>query len=242
MNNKLVKNFEIPASMSDHNSYIGIADIFALFMDLATEHGSTIQLGRPDLEKHNLIWLITKSKIKITIRPHTTQNVTLTTWPTAPGKLTCERFYTISDKNNLLCEGKNEWAMLNIKTGKLARIADAYPTELIHLEETVCNIPFAKVSKNFDDAKEIAKYTVRSVDIDGSQHMNNVAYIRAVLGAFSCDEIDKMNVCEADVTYRLQCYEGETLYIKKREIENGCEIGVIKQDGTTAAVVTLKFA
>ena len=242
MNNKLVKNFEIPASMSDHNSYIGIADIFALFMDLATEHGSTIQLGRPDLEKHNLIWLITKSKIKIISRPHTTQKVTLATWPTAPGKITCERFYTISDGDKIICEGKNEWAMLNVTTGKLARIADAYPENLRHLEDTVCDTPFAKASKNFDDAKETAKYTVRSVDIDGSKHMNNVAYIRAVLGAFSCDEIDKMKIVEADVTYRLQCYEGETLSFKKRDVDSGCEIGAIKQDGTTAAVVTLKYA
>ncbi len=242
MENKLVKDFKIPSSMCDNNSRIGIADVFALFMDLATEHGASINLGRDDLAKHNLIWLITKTKIKFFDRPYMTQPVTLCTWPTAPKKITCERFYTISSDNTILCEGKNEWAMFNTKTGRIARISDAYPPHLEHIEKTVCNTPFARASKNFDDAEIIANYTVRSVDIDGSKHMNNVAYIRAVLSAFSCKEIDKMNIIEADALYRLQCFEGETLCIKRKDIGNGCEIGIIKQDDTTAAVITLKYA
>lgn len=242
MENKLEKQFLIPASMCDNNSRIGIADIFALFMDLATEHGATLKLSRYDLEQHDLIWLITKTKIRIFDRPQMLDKVTLTTWPAAPGKIQCERFYKITKGDTLLADGKNEWAMLNIKTNKLARIDQVYPNGLIHLEDTACDTPFARVSKNFNDAKELAHYTVRSVDIDGSHHMNNVAYIRAVLGAFSCDEIDKMNVCEADVTYRLQCYEGEALTLKQRDIEKGCEIGIIKADGSTAAVITLKYA
>ncbi len=241
MYNKLEKQFLIPASICDNTARIGIADIFALFMDLATEHGAALKLSRNDLAKHNLFWIITKTKIRIFDRPKMLQKVTLATWPAAPGKIQCERFYKVTDGGTLLFEGKNEWAMLNMQTNKLARISEAYPPEIVHLEDTACDIPFARASKNFDDAKVLASYTVRSVDIDSSQHMNNVAYVRAVLGAFTCDEIDKMNIAEADITYRLQCYEGETLTLKQRDIDGGCEIGIIKEDGTTAAVITLKF-
>lgn len=241
MDNILKKQFVIPASMCDNSARLGIADIFALFMDLATEHGATLKLSRDDLAKHNLFWIITKTKIRVVERPKMLDEVTLTTWPAAPGKIQCERFYKVTSGDQLLVEGKNEWAMLSTDTGRLARIADAYPPEIVHLKDTACDIPFARASKNFDDAKVLTSYMVRSVDIDGSQHMNNVAYVRAVLRAFTCNEIDKMNITEADITYRLQCYEGETLTLKQRDIDGGCEIGIIKEDGTTAAVITLKF-
>jgi len=67
--------------------------------------------------------------------------------------------------------------------------------------------------------------------------MNNVAYIRAVLGCFSTNEIDAMNICEIDVSYRLQCYEGEKLSFRIKHEENCREIGIIKEDGTTACVM-----
>ena len=67
--------------------------------------------------------------------------------------------------------------------------------------------------------------------------MNNVAYIRAVLNTFSCKEIEDMNITEFEAVYRSQCFEGEHLTFKKRVTENGMEIGIIKEDGTTASVI-----
>ena len=69
--------------------------------------------------------------------------------------------------------------------------------------------------------------------------MNNVAYIRAVLGVFSTKEIEAMNINEIEVAYRTQCYEGEKLTFLAKNEENCREIGIIKQDGTTACVVRI---
>ncbi len=241
MNDKLVKEIIIPSGMCDHHSKLSIADHFTLIMDLATEHGSSLGLGRQDLEQKGLIWLITKTKIRLIHRPEMLQKVTAATWPAPPGKIQCIRYYTLSDGETLLAEAKNEWVMLETATGRLHRVADAYPSDIDHCTDTVCDTPFCRPSPDFSEAGQLASYTVRSVDIDGSHHMNNVAYVRQVLGAFTCKELEEMDIQEIEVAYRAQCYEGETLSFRIREIPQGQEIGVIKADGTTAAILTLSY-
>ena len=182
-----------------------------------------------------------RTKILIYDRPKVLSPLELTTWPEKPGNIRCNRYYTLSQNGTLLAEGKNEWVMLEVETGRLHRIDDAYPEELIHHEAIACDSPFTRIDKDFSDGREIGRYTVRSCDIDTSQHMNNVNYARAVLGAFSCEELAAMPIREMEISYRLQCYEGEMLTLIRRDTDQGCEVGVIKEDGNTAAIVRLVY-
>jgi hypothetical protein len=48
-----------------------------------------------------------------------------------------------------------------------------------------------------------------------------------------------MDVTEVDITYKNQCYEGEELILKRKITEYGCEIGIIKADGTAGAIARI---
>ena len=167
-------------------------------------------------------------------------DATACTWPEAPGRIRTNRYYTLSDQSGILAEGKTEWAIIDIKTGRPVKLSEVYPENMVHLEEKVCDLPFARIKDDFENCDSLGTYTVRSTDIDIGQHMNNVAYIRALFGAFSCKELESLNFTDIDISFKNQCYEGETLSLLKRKIENGLEIGFIKQDGTIAATVSLE--
>ena len=233
----LEKQYRIPVSQSDNRLKLSIPGTFAVFMDLASEHGADIGLGMDTLAKHGLIWLAVKTKVIFHRRPDMFSTVTVATWPGEPGRARCDRYYTLKDGEELLIEAKNEWAMLEPATGRLRRITDAYPPDLKHSDAKVCDVPYHKVSEDFSDCEKMGTYTVTSGDIDSSQHMNNVAYIRAVFGAMTCDEIESLDIKEVEISYRVQCYEGETLTLMKRTRENCFDIGVIKEDGKTAATI-----
>lgn len=239
MESKQEKKFKVPASLCDDTARISIPGIFDLFQDLASEHGRDIRLGREDLGAKGLIWIVSKTKVLIHERPEMLTPVTAATWPEAPGRIRCNRYYTLSGNGILFAEGKNEWAMIEAATGKPRRPSDIYPGELVHLEDRVCEAPFFRGSDDFEGCAELARYTVRSVDIDGSRHMNNVAYLRAALGAFSCGEIEKMNVREVDAAYKSQSYEGEELSIRVKQEEGAHILGILKPGGKTAAVIRL---
>lgn len=240
MKNKLQRSIKIQTSMCDNTSRLSIPSLFTIFMDLACEHAPMLDLGSDKLASKNLFWVAARTKVKIHRLPKMLTEVTANTWPEAPGRIRCNRYYTISDNAEILAESKTEWAIIDITTGRPVKLSEVYPENMEHCEEKACDIPFARIKEDFTDCENIGSYTVRSTDIDIGQHMNNVAYIRALFGAFTCKELAELNITDVDIAFRHQCYEGEALTLLKRYAENGLEIGFIKQDGTTAATVKLE--
>ena len=237
MENRLERQIKVPMSICDNTNKISIDGIVDLFMDYATEHGDSIGVGREILAAKGLIWVAAKTKIKINRRPETLESVNVATWPEQPGRIRFNRYYSITQNGEYLVEGKTEWAILDLNSGRPYKLDETYPVNMEHSTEVVCDGPFTRMSTDFEGCEVIRTHTVSSNDIDVSQHMNNVAYIRAVLNAFSCKEIEDMNITEFEAVYRSQCFEGEHLTFKKRVTENGMEIGIIKEDGTTASVI-----
>ena len=236
----LTKNYTVPTSQCDNKGKLSFTNIFTVFIDLACEHAEHLNMGACDLAPKNLFWVAVKTKIKIHRRPEILKELEASTWPEEPGRIRCNRYYTLKENGELLCEGKTEWAMINTATGRPARVNEAYNQDIEHLTDTVCEEPYAKTDEDFTDCEVLAEYKVKSTDIDIGQHMNNIAYIRALFGVFSCAEIEALNIKEIDISYRLQCYEGEILTIKQRKTDNIIEIGFIKDENKTATTVRIK--
>lgn len=239
MENYLEKDIMVAGSNSDNKGRLSIPGLFYMMMDMAGEHGSGIGIGNRDLARRGLGWLVTKTKMRIYSLPKMLEIVRAKTWPSAPGLVRCNRYYTFCVGDELIAEGKNEWTILDFTTGKPQKMAEVYPGDFEHLADISCDEPFLRSKTNFAECPEISTYIVNSSDIDVSQHMNNVAYIRAGLGSLTCEELQELNPNLVEIAYRVQCYEKEKLSIRRNNIENGCELGVVKEDGSTAAVITI---
>ena len=241
MNNlksKLSKKYIVPISECDHNGKLSFMGMFNVFMDLATEHAAELKVSNKDLD--NAFWVAAKTRVRFTNRPAMMEEVVVATWPQLPGNIRCNRFCTIENEQGILAEGKTEWTIIDCDTMRPLKTKNIYPEGLVHLEDEVLPEPFVRFSTDFSEAQVIKKHTVLSTDIDISKHMNNVAYIRALMSAFSCLELDAMNISEIEIAYRLQCFEGEVLSICKRACEDGTDIGFLKEDGSVAAVLRMK--
>ncbi len=239
MNNKLIRKITVPVSQSDSTGRMSIPGIFAFLMDMASDHACQINMGMDALAKEGVIWLAVKTKLKIHSRPETFTDIIATTWPAQPGRIRCDRLYKVEQDGQLIIEAKNEWAIFQPATAKLMKLETIYPKELVHHEEIVCEQPYAKLKEDFGDCETMATYTVKSTDLDTSQHMNNVQYIRAVFGAFTSAQLADMDIDCVDISYKNQCYEGELLTLKKKNVENGFEIGIIRENGTAGAIVRI---
>jgi len=240
MQNRLEKRVTIPISFCDHTAQISISGMVSLFMDMATEHGSMMGLGMKELSEKGLIWLAIRTKIRIFSRPQLMDTITLSTWPEKPAKIRCHRYYAAYGADGtLMLDGKNEWVMMDTAAGRPCRLAAAYPVDMEHCADVVCEEPFFAMKEDFSDCEPISEYVVRATDIDVSRHMNNVAYIRAALGLFNCQELEEMKLREIEALYRVQCYEGEVLSLRMRKDHAAYEIGIVKPDGKTACVVRL---
>lgn len=239
MRNKLEKPVDIRVSLCHNRGRMSLPGFFALFMDLASEHGAELGLGMDDLAAKGLIWVAAKTRILIHEAPKMITVATAATWPEAPGRLRCNRFYTLKDGDRLLAEGKTEWIMLEPATGKMVKTEGNYPADLDHCPDVVCGLPFSRMDDKFDACTELGVYRVNSGDIDVSQHMNNVRYIQALMGMLTTAQIEQLGITGAEAIFRIQCFEGESLSIRTRPWEEGIDLAAVKPDGKTAMILRL---
>lgn len=236
---KMEKELPVYISQCDNTSQLSIPSIFSLFGDLASEHAPTLGLGADVLAKRNLFWVAVRTKIKINSRPRMTENILASTWPEAPGRVRCVRYYTLSKDDISLVEGKTEWAIVDIDSGRPHKLSEIYPDGLEHLNDVVCDEPFTKISEDFSSCELLGKYTVRSTDIDIGQHMNNAKYIHAIFGLFSCSELEDMKITDVEINFRTPCFENDELSIHYRKDGNALEIGILRTDGKVASTIRI---
>lgn len=239
MRSKLEQNTLISTSLCSNRPQLSLPGLFTLFMDAATLHGEELGLGMQALATRGFIWVASKTRILVHHYPSTLKEVTVATWPEVPGRLRCNRYYTLKDGETMLAEGKTEWIMLEPATGKLVRTEGNYPLTIEHCPDVVCDLPFSRVDDHFESCDELRKYIVSSGDIDTSQHMNNVRYICALMGALTTKQIESLRITGAEAIFRVQCFEGEELSIRMRPWEEGIDLAAVKADGKTAMILRL---
>jgi len=225
----------ITPSLADASGRLGCADAFGLFMDLAASHAERLGIGLAAMAARGLFWLTVKTQIRFLRRPGLMTAVTARTWPEAPGKMRGDRSYELTQDGETLVAGKTEWAVLDTRTHGLTPMEGVYPAGLGFTLGTACPGAFARIPEGFDDAP-YAAYTVRSTDIDVGGHMNNAAYVRAVMGSFSAAELAAMPIGRMDVIFRTPCYEGDVLALRRRDSEAGVDVRVSRGEETVLLV------
>lgn len=209
--------------------------VFDLFMDVATLHATQLGIGLAELSPRRLFWLTVRTKIKIYRRSALLEPISVTTWPEKGGKLRCYRDYRLTDAQGIAAEGKTEWAVVNTETARLTPLSEVYPAGLVDTlsDETVWSEPFARIREDFSGAEPWSSYTVRATDIDLGGHMNNAAYPRMALGAFTIAELRELQIRELEFSYRNPCFEGDALTLLRRRTDEGWELGAFAADGKT---------
>ncbi len=224
----LEKQIMILPGMCDSTARLGIPDAFSLCMDLATEHAEELGCGLNALMPQGKFWLTVKTKLRFYRRPRMTETVTVSTWPEKPGAMRCLRDYLVRSDDEILVAGKTQWAIVNTVSGRLESMAGVYPEGLSLSSEQALPDPFARVDGPFT-GEPFASYTVRSTDIDLGGHMNNAAYLRALLGCFSAAEVKELDIRQIDMVFRAPCYEGDELELRRRPTEAGLDLAFLRE-------------
>lgn len=231
--------FRAMSSMSDDNSLMSIPAMLDAIQDISGIHAYGAGISGPDLEEKGIFWIVSKLKLRIFRRPSENEELTLSTWIQSPDRASTERDCSITKGDEMLAYSRCIWAALRRDNGRIAQMSSFYPDSTFDIPRPD-EEPFARISKDFSDAEEIGRYTIRSVDIDRGGHMNNVNYVRTMLGCFSCEELKALDINNLDMQFLHQCYEGETVSIRKREASEGFEIGILSEEGVLAFAAAVR--
>ena len=233
------RELTILPSLCDATAKLGVPDAFALFMDIATEHAEALGIGMNGLMKDGLFWLTVRTRIRFIDRPALPERVIVRTWPETPERSRCNRDYVLLRDGRIIVEGKTEWMIMNMKTGRLFPVDGVFPKDLELPEDRVLPEPFMRMTDDFDTAQTLGTYTVRSTDIDLGGHMNNAAYVRAIAGMFSSRDWQALDIHEMEVAFRSPCFEGDRLDLQRRDGPEGVDLR-LSRDGKTVILARIK--
>ena len=226
----------IHTSLCDAEGRLGIRNAFDLFMDMASVHAAHLGVSYYDMLERRCYWVAVRTRVRFKCRPRLGEAIEMETWPVKPGLAKSERCYRLFCGGDEAAEGRTEWAAQDVDTGSVRRMDSfGFPMELDFRTDRACPEPFTRF-RDMDTSNEapVRVYTVDPMDIDLGRHMNNVAYIRMLLGTFTTEEQERMDISEVEVSYRRACFEGEELRIYRRRQEDGWMFQVCRPDGETA--------
>lgn len=219
----------IAPSLADGSGLLSYDKTFALFMDVAAAHSELLGTGVSAMLERGLFWLTVRSRARFLRRPRIGEAATLCTWPEQPGKVRVNRSYELRQGDEVLAAGKTEWTVLDLRTQRISPLHDLFPPELTYDQPSACPGRFADLTRDFADAEERGSYRVRSTDIDLGGHMNNAAYLRALLGCFSTAEVAELAIREIDLVFRAPCFEGDELELRQRRTEQGLDLAFLRE-------------
>ena len=237
MENRYRGQWIVPLSHCDETGRLSVQGALGEFMDIAALHAEQIGVGGSDRAKRGLFWLTVRTRIRFYKRPAMMQTVELETWPGTVEGMRCERYYTMKRGDALLAEARTQWAVWDVNEKRPVPVWPVYPPELVLPEDTVCDGRYAALREIPDE--EVCRYTVRSVDLDVGQHMNNVVYIPMLLGTLPSAALHAIR--EMETHYRRPCLEGETLGVFCRREEGRCRMAVKHADGRPAVLAQVIF-
>ena len=237
MEAKLQREMTVLPSVCDLEAKLSVADVFGLFMDIAAAHADALGVGADAMISRGLFWLTVKTKVRLYRRPRLMERITVHTRPLVPEKIRSIREYRLTCGGELLAEGKTEWAVMEIQSGRIHPMADVFSAELELGKEPEMTAPFQRIPPDFSSDELLGTYKVRSTDIDLGGHMNNVAYLRAILGCLPGKELKALPQAEVEIAFRAPCFEGENLEIRRRVTSEGWDFAALKPDGTPAVLV-----
>ena len=215
MNPIYAKTVTILPSQVDAWGRLSPAHTFDLFMDTATEAAGAMGVGWDFLMRKGMFWITVKARVRFIDPPRLLDAVEVATWPEAPGDMRCNRHYEIRKNGEVLAQGLTEWAIVSTSNGKPQPLAGILPQALEYPEATACPGPFPMIDGDFPDPP-FAEHLVTATDIDMARHMNNVAYVRAIIDAFPLKAWKAMDVKQIDMIFLSSAHEGDTLRFQQR--------------------------
>ncbi len=234
------KNQLVGVSMCDASGHLGISNTFALFQDIASEHAEILGVGNAAMQEKGVFWVTARTRVHFYHRPRMMQLADITTWPAAPGAMRCDRYYRMEADGEILAEGRTEWCVLDVDSGKVVPPASMFGPDIEYIDDAVLTAPYARYRHNFTDDDCAVSHAVRPSDVDIGRHMNNVAYLRLICDSFSVQELESLQLQELEIWFCMPCFEGDKLDVLRRETEYGYEFGVRRPDGRYAALARMK--
>ena len=186
--------------------------LLRLMQECASRHAEQLGRGQQALFEQNLMWVLTRLRLRFHSMPCWNDQITIKTWPSAAAGIFFYREFVLEDRNgNLILEADSAWSTVNFEKKRVCRV-NIFP----ELEDTVAGFVFAErpdkiqLPEGLEAGPEIQS---RYFDLDMNNHVNNVRCVEFMLEYFDQDFLTNKQIIDMRINYLGQIAYGDRLKV-----------------------------
>lgn len=210
-------NSRIRYSEINSQGFLSMEALMNYFQDCSTFQSEDLGIGLGYLEPRDLAWVVNSWQVDVSRYPRLGEKVIIGTIPyEIKGFIGCRNFFMDTEDGERLAVANSVWALLNMKTGRPAKVTPEMVTgytigEKLPMDYLSRKISFPKEG-NIRRADEII---IQPYHLDTNQHVNNNQYIGIGTGVIrSLEDSDGLApvIKRLRAEYRMQAHLGDVLY------------------------------
>lgn len=232
-------DFYVDYSRVDNLARLSLDSIFQFTQIAVTEYFKTLGFDNRSMKiKYNYAWVFTKVKALINSIPYWDSNIYAKCYVTniKPVKADLETvFYDMND--NLLFAIKDEMCVIDLESRKIRKLSD-FGFDKTEIQESIIDGSYEAI-----DTSNLVKYDslkVKFCDIDVTNHVNNVSYIRFIMNSLGTEFLNNNDITSMDFKYHKESRINEELELFKNSYDNTLDI-LIKRNNDDIFSIKIKY-
>ncbi len=218
MQNTFEKRFYVRTSDFDRYNRLRPSSILDFFQDVAGEHADLLGIGREEMLKQDIVWVLTKIRYESVSEPRMFEKISVKTWPHPPSRLSFIRDYTIcGEDGRLLVRGSSEWVLISLSRRRLVRMENPYPLTDFCPDQSFPE-GFLRLPRPVGQGETLS-FLPRFSDLDVNGHVNNIRYTDYTLQVWQPDENTPVRTMQ--IEFHREVLPGVYLHMGEDAVESG---------------------
>ena len=232
-------DFYVDYSRVDNLARLSLDSIFQFTQIAVTEYFKSIGFDNRTMKiKYNYAWVFTKVKAIINSIPYWDSNIYAKCYVTniKPVKADLETVF-YDTNNNMLFAIKDEMCVIDLESRKIRKLSD-FGFDKTEIHESIIDGSYEAI-----DTSNLVKYDslkVKFCDIDVTNHVNNVSYIRFIMNSLGVEFLNNNDITSMDFKYHKESRINEELELYKNSYDNTLDI-LIKRNNDDIFSIKIKY-
>ena len=205
----------LPSYLVDFKQNLRPSSFMSLAQEMAMEGAEVLNFGFEDLAKHDLAWVVSRTKLVFNRAPRWKEFVEFSTWHKGVKGLYFIRDYQMTDKDGrVIVNGTSSWITINTKTRTLFRtdeLSNYFDISPQNTESALVE-PASKILLP-KGMQLVGSHKVTYSDVDFIGHANNTSYIVWAMDFLSEELLRNSYPKSVEINFNKETRAGEIIDI-----------------------------
>ena len=218
-----------------------LSSIMTEMQEAAGSHSKSLSVGRNDLLKANIVWVLSRMRLQILRYPGPGETVTVRTWNRPARHRLYPRFFRITDAaGEVFAQASSIWLLMDLETRQSVN-ADRLVSAMPDNSDLPEPLPLPGSIRSLSAPEKVIPWQALYTDLDPNGHVNNTKYADWLCNALGTETMRSSAPEDLIIQYHAEILPDSPFTLHLKRDENRFQLtGVHDGDAAFEACGTLK--